>query len=107
MAAQQFNDQQCRRADDPAHRCTDKFGDWFASPLRPARPGAVCWWETIMRLEDERLAEHAALQHLADSSTLDAFAQPYDPAPTADEQAFLDWLDSYTDVDFRESEAVR
>lgn len=47
--AQQFNDSQCRRADDPAHRCTDKFGDHWASPVREPRPGSMCWSETLTR----------------------------------------------------------
>lgn len=60
--AQQFNDPQCRKADDPAHRCTDKHGAWFESPVRPARPGSVCWWETMRRLEDDRAEEQRDLE---------------------------------------------
>jgi hypothetical protein len=73
--AQQFNDPQCRKAADPAHRCTDKHGHWFASPLRAARPGTTCWWEQMQRLEETRkavlddLAKFAA--DVQSASTLD------------------------------------
>lgn len=76
MRPVQFNDPQCRRGDDPAHRCTDKYGDWFASPVRPARPGATCWWETMQRLEDERRLERALLRaYLADLDQLTTLEQ--------------------------------
>lgn len=101
--AQQFNDEQCRKADDPAHRCTDKFGAWFASPVRPARPGSTCWWETIQQLEDERALEEAALRRLAAASTLDDLLRPNEA-----EEAYVVWLDGWCDaVDPLESEEAR
>lgn len=104
--AQQFNDPQCRRADDPAHRCTDKHGDWFASAVRAARPGSLCWWERLKRAEDQRLRDANALRRLTDALTLEdleAHERPF----SFDESEFLRWLDSFDDIDWRESPEVR
>lgn len=57
-----FQDPTCRARDKKGHRCVDKHGDWFASPQRAARPGSVCWYEQLSRLEDERRQARAELE---------------------------------------------